>query len=111
MSDQASYVSAQACRTSTCIVPPGRFQLEKLEEKKGGRMTHRHETAKSLRRLGDADYEVAPGARDVRGWRVIAANDQTVGRVEDFVIDPAAEKVRYLEVDIDREVARLDRDR
>jgi sporulation protein YlmC with PRC-barrel domain len=68
-------------------------------------------TSESLRRLSDADYEVAPGEYDVRGWHVIAANDEKVGTVDDLIIDPAAGKVRYLEVDIDRKAVGLDRDR
>ena len=74
-------------------------------------MAHPLNTSESLRRLSDADYEVAPGEHDVRGWHVIAATDEKIGTVDDLIIDPAAEKVRYLEVDIDRKAVGLDRDR
>ena len=68
-------------------------------------------TSESLRRLSDADYEVAPGEFDVRGWDVVATNDEKIGTVVDLIIDPAAGKVRYLEVDVDRTAVGLDRDR
>ena len=74
-------------------------------------MAHPLNTSESLRRLSDADYEVAPGEHDVRGWHVIAVNDQPIGTVADLVIDPGAGKVRYLEVDVDRKVFQLERDR
>jgi uncharacterized protein (TIGR02271 family) len=61
--------------------------------------------------MRDAHYEVAPGELDVRGWRVFTANDERIGKVDDLIIDPAAGKVRYLEVQIDRKAAQLDRDR
>jgi hypothetical protein len=67
-----------------------------LTRKQGGRMAHPLSTSESLRRLSDADYEVAPGEPDVRGWRVIAANDEQLGTIVDLIIDPAAGKVRYL---------------
>lgn len=74
-------------------------------------MAHPLKNSESLRRLSEADYEVAPGEYDVRGWRVIAANDERIGTVDDLIIDPSAGKVRYLAVDVDRKVAGLDRDR
>src|SRR5919198_1004642 len=51
----------------------------------------------SLVCLSDADYEVAPGEPDVRGWNVI--------------LDPSARKVRYLDVELDRKTLGLERDR
>lgn len=74
-------------------------------------MAHPLNTAESLRRLSEADYDVAAGEYDVRGWRVIAANDEPVGKVIDLIIEPAAGKVRYLEVDVDRKISGLHRDR
>ena len=74
-------------------------------------MAHPLNTAESLRRLRDADFDVAPGDYDVRGWRVIAANDEPVGKVVDLIIEPAVGKVRHLEVDVDRKTSGLRRDR
>ena len=74
-------------------------------------MAHPLNTSESLRRLSDADYEVAAGEYDVRGWDVMATNDEKIGTVVDLIIDPAAGKVRYLEVNVDRKAVGLDRDR
>ncbi len=74
-------------------------------------MAHPLITSESLRRLSDADYEVAAGEYDVRGWDVMATNDEKIGTVVDLIIDPAAGKVRYLEVNVDRKAVGLDRDR
>lgn len=74
-------------------------------------MTDSAENNPSLVRLSDADYEVAPGEPDVRGWDVVLTGDETVGEVDDLIIDPAAGKVRYLEVELDGDALGLDRDR
>ena len=74
-------------------------------------MAHPLKTSESLRRLSDADYEVAAGEYDVRGWDVVATNDEKIGTVVDLVIDPAAGTVRYLEVNVDRTAVGLEPDR
>ncbi|MBD0324187.1 MAG: PRC-barrel domain-containing protein [Aldersonia sp.] len=48
-----------------------------------------------------ADLEIADGHTDVRGWRVLAADGVTVGRVEHLIVDSGAMQVRYLEVGLD----------
>jgi uncharacterized protein (TIGR02271 family) len=68
-------------------------------------------TNASLARLSDADFEVAPGEPDVRGWDVVLGSDDVVGKVDDLIIDRSAGKVRYLDVDLDREATGLDKDR
>jgi len=68
-------------------------------------------SSQSLSRLSDADFEVASGEPDVRGWSVVLGNDEKIGKVDDLIIDPQMGKVRYLEVDLDRNAVRLDRDR
>ena len=65
----------------------------------------------NLTRLSDADFEVAPNEPDVRGWNVVLGNDETIGEVDDLIIDPSAGKVRYLEVDLDTKALALDRGR
>jgi uncharacterized protein (TIGR02271 family) len=65
----------------------------------------------SLSRLNDADYDVAPGQPDVRGWSVVTGNDEKVGEIDDLIIEPAAGKVRYIDVDLDRKALGLDRGR
>jgi len=51
------------------------------------------------------DYQVADGDPDVRGWEVIAADGRKVGEVDQLLVDTAAMKVRYLDVDVDEELA------
>jgi uncharacterized protein (TIGR02271 family) len=64
-----------------------------------------------LVRLSDADYEVAPGEPDVRGWDVVLGDEEHVGEVDDLLINPSVGKVRYLEVEIDAKTFGLERDR
>ena len=65
----------------------------------------------SLVRLSDANYEVAPGEPDVRGWNVVLSSDETIGEVDDLIIDESAGKVRYLDVELDGKAVGLDDDR
>ena len=52
-----------------------------------------------LAALADLGHlEVAEGDRDVRGWEVVAADGRAVGSVAHLIVDPAALKVRYLDV-------------
>lgn len=57
------------------------------------------------------DFEVAEGHPDVRGWEVRSADGRAIGEVDDLLIDTAAMKVRYLDVDLDDEVAPGGKDR
>lgn len=72
------------------------------------------------------DFAVAEGDPDVRGWSVLGSDGETIGEVDELLIDSGAMKVRYLDVDVeapggsgagDRHVlipigyARLDRER
>lgn len=50
------------------------------------------------------DFRVADGDPDVRGWDVIASDGRKVGEVDELLVDTAAMKVRYLDVDLDDEV-------
>lgn len=47
------------------------------------------------------DYKVADGEPDVRGWEVLAADGRKIGEVDELLVDTAAMKVRYLDVDVD----------
>lgn len=47
------------------------------------------------------DFEVAEGDPDVRGWPVIASDGRRIGDVEQLLVDPAAMRVRYLDVALD----------
>ncbi len=58
----------------------------------------------NLRRLGELrDFEVARHDPDVRGWGVQTRDGRAIGEVEELIVDPEARKVRFLEVDLDRE--------
>lgn len=47
------------------------------------------------------DFKVAEGDPDVRGWEVYAADGRKIGEVDQLLVDTAARKVRYLDVDLD----------
>jgi len=68
-------------------------------------------SSQSLVRLSDANYDVASGEPDVRGWDVCLGTDEAIGKVKDLIIDPAAAKVRYLDVALDRKAVGLEKDR
>jgi uncharacterized protein (TIGR02271 family) len=50
------------------------------------------------------DFKVAEGDPDVRGWEVIASDGRKIGEVDQLLVDTAAMKVRYLDVDVDNEL-------
>jgi uncharacterized protein (TIGR02271 family) len=47
------------------------------------------------------DFKVAEGDPDVRGWDVLAADGRKIGEVDNLLVDTAAMKVRYLDIDIE----------
>ncbi len=64
-----------------------------------------------LGRLNDLDeYKVADGYPDIRGWDVRTTDNNTVGKVGDLIVDTAAMRVRYLDVEIDRSVGQAAKD-
>jgi len=50
------------------------------------------------------DYKVAKDDPDVRGWQVLGRDERTVGKVNDLLADTAAMRVRYLDVELDRDL-------
>ena len=54
--------------------------------------------------LDEGNWEVAEGEPDVRGWDVFTADHRKIGEVDDLLADPAAMKVCYLTVDLDKDV-------
>lgn len=50
------------------------------------------------------DFQVAKGDPDVRGWNVYANDGRRIGDVDELLVDVEAMKVRYLDVDLDRDV-------
>ena len=65
-------------------------------------------TGGHLGRLNDLDeYKVADGYPDPRGWDVKTADGQTVGTVDDLIVDTAAMRVRYVSVEVNRSAGQL----
>ncbi len=57
------------------------------------------------------DFKLAKGDPDVRGWNVFGADGERVGTVSEMLVDPAALKIRYLDVDILEDLFTLKEDR
>ncbi|MGE5352446.1 MAG: PRC-barrel domain-containing protein [Acidobacteriota bacterium] len=57
------------------------------------------EEKRLLYSLSELDYyEVSKDDPDVRGWDVYGGDGEKFGEVDDLIVDPAAMKVRYLDV-------------
>jgi uncharacterized protein (TIGR02271 family) len=68
-------------------------------------------TGGHLGRLNDLDeFKVADGYPDPRGWDVKTADGQTVGKVDDLIVDTQAMRVRYMSVKLDRSLMQAARD-
>lgn len=50
-------------------------------------------------------YKVVDGDADVRGWDVFDRDGVRIGTVDDLLVDPAAEQVRYLAVRLSPELS------
>ena len=60
--------------------------------------------------LSKADgYRVAENNEDVRGWDVRGNDGEKIGKVNDLLIDTGIDKVKYLEVKVDRGLGGKDR--
>jgi hypothetical protein len=60
------------------------------------------DTNKNLFNLYElSDYKVADDYSDVRGWDVKDANNRTVGKVDHLLVNKIAERVVYLDVEVD----------
>ncbi len=61
------------------------------------------ENKKNLYYLEDlSDYKVATDYYDVRGWDVIDAENRTIGKVTNLLVNKEAERVVYLDVEVDK---------
>ncbi|MBC3540515.1 PRC-barrel domain-containing protein [Rufibacter sediminis] len=49
------------------------------------------------------DFKVANNNLDVRGWEVIGSDGKRIGKVDDLIVDRELMKVRYLDVDVDKD--------
>lgn len=50
------------------------------------------------------DYKVASDYNDVRGWDVVDANSRTIGKVDNLLVNKNAERVVYLDVEVDEAI-------
>lgn len=66
------------------------------------------EGLRPLKELGD--FKVADGEPDIRGWDVTGSDGRKIGEVHDLLVDTGAMKVRYMDVELDGEVAGRDPD-
>jgi sporulation protein YlmC with PRC-barrel domain len=57
------------------------------------------------------DFKLSKGDPDPRGWNVFGADGERVGTVADLLVDPAALKIRYLDVDLADDLFKLKEDR
>ena len=63
-----------------------------------------HEYSKKLYRLSElSEFKVAKGDEDIRGWDVVTADNEVIGKVDELIVDPTARKVRYIDVDVNEE--------
>jgi uncharacterized protein (TIGR02271 family) len=51
-----------------------------------------------------SDFKVADGDPDVRGWDVVSADGRRIGKVDDLLVDPGAMRVRYLNVEVEKDL-------
>ena len=61
------------------------------------------DTKKNLFRLEElSGYKVAKNYSDVRGWSVQDANSRIIGKVDHLLVNKTAERVVYLDVEVDK---------
>jgi hypothetical protein len=51
-----------------------------------------------------SDYEVATDYSDVRGWDVVDTNNRIIGKVDKLLVNKRAERVVYLDVEVDKAI-------
>lgn len=51
------------------------------------------------------DYKIEDNYCDVRGWEVQDADSRTIGKVDNLLVSKEAERVVYLDVEMDKSVA------
>jgi hypothetical protein len=53
-----------------------------------------------LRELNSSDFEMAKGEPDIKGWKVVNAQNLEIGRIAELLFDEVSRRVRYLVVDL-----------
>jgi len=60
---------------------------------------------RNLCRLDEAsDYKVDSDYSDIRGWKVIDADNNTIGEVDDLLFNKSTERVVYVDVEVDKKL-------
>jgi sporulation protein YlmC with PRC-barrel domain len=63
---------------------------------------HSHARGSTLARLGDLqEHRVAKGVSDPRGWKVLGGDGQTIGEVEELIVDKTEMTTRYLDCKVE----------
>ena len=51
-----------------------------------------------------SDYKISDGYPDVRGWDVKDFDNRVIGKVDNLLVNPDAERVVYLDVEVDKSI-------
>ena len=58
---------------------------------------------RNLYRLDElSDYKVASHYSDIRGWKIVDADNQTIGKVDNLWVNKDMQRVVYLDVNVDK---------
>jgi sporulation protein YlmC with PRC-barrel domain len=58
---------------------------------------------KNLYRLDElSDYKIASDYSDVRGWKIVDADNQTIGKIDNLWVNKDMRRVVYLDVKLDK---------
>jgi sporulation protein YlmC with PRC-barrel domain len=58
---------------------------------------------KNLYRLDElSDYKVASDYSDVRGWKIVDADNRTIGKIDNLWVNKDMQRVVYLDVNVDK---------
>ncbi|UJH92000.1 hypothetical protein LZ575_05070 [Antarcticibacterium sp. 1MA-6-2] len=57
-----------------------------------------------------SDYKVASHDPDVRGWQVKDKDNRVIGKVDNLLVNKVAERVVYLDVEVDKTIIEADHD-
>lgn len=67
---------------------------------------------KHLFRLNELEnFKVSEDEPDIRGWKVVGQDGNTVGKVDELIVDPNQKKVRYIDVNIGQQFSKGNADR
>lgn len=59
---------------------------------------------KNLEELGSSDFEIRDGQPHIIGWKVLNSARQYLGTVSELLFEPAAQKVRYLVLNLEHNI-------